>query len=112
MNIDWIGSQNQFRQQYSKICNTEVQLFHEWRSFHFNENTETLDLYVTFIRQVATLLGFGKPQVLEVSKNTVPTRLYWILFPIEDLRQVVEMSKRILPKKIDRQLEGHPQCHL
>ena len=38
-------------------------------------------------------------------KNTLPTKLYWILFPIEDLRQVVETAKRILTKeKLDRQL--------
>ena len=40
-------------------------------------------------------------------KNTLPTKLYWILFPIEDLRQAVEIAKRILTKeKIDRQLAG------
>ena len=75
--------------------------------FHFAENTETLDSYVTCIRQVATLLGYGKPQVLEVFKNTFPRRLYWVLFPIEDLRQEVQTAKRILTKeKIDRQLAG------
>ena len=59
------------------------------------------------IRQVTTLLGYGEPQILEVFKNTLPTRLYWVLFPIEDLRQVVETAKRILTKqKIDRQLTG------
>ena len=73
--LDWNGLQNQFSQQYSKIGNTREQLFHASRSFHFDENTETLDTYVTNIRQVATLLGFGKPQVLEVFKNTLPTRL-------------------------------------
>ena len=52
INVDWIGLQNQFRQQYSKIGNTREQLFHTWRSFHFNKNTETLDSYVTGIRQV------------------------------------------------------------
>ena len=32
-------------------------------------------------------------------------KLYWILFPIEDLRQMVERAKRILTKeKLDRQL--------
>ena len=37
----------------------------------------------------------------------LPTRLYWVLFPIEDLRQAVETAKRILTKeKIDRQLAG------
>ena len=38
-------------------------------------------------------------------KNTLPSRLYWVLFLIEDLRQAVETAKRILTKeKIDRQL--------
>ena len=56
---------------------------------------------------MATLLGYGEPQILEVSKNTLPNRLYWILFPMEDLRQAVETVKRILTKeKIDRQLSG------
>ena len=60
---------------------------------------------MTCIRQVATLLGYGEAQILEVFKNTVPTKLYWIwiLFPIDDLRQAVETAKRILTKeKIDR----------
>ena len=40
-------------------------------------------------------------------KNTIPTKLYWILLPIEDLRQAVEIAKRILTKeKLDRQLTG------
>ena len=57
--------------------------------------------------QVATLLCYGKPQVLHVFKNTLPTRLYWVLFPIEDLRQAVETVMRILTiDKIDRQLVG------
>ena len=55
--LDWNGLQNQFRQQYSKIGNTREQLFHEWRPFHFNENTETLGAYVMCIRHVAALLG-------------------------------------------------------
>ena len=59
------------------------------------------------IRQVATLLGYGEPQILEVFKNTLPTKLYWILFPIEDLRQAVDTAKRILTKeKLDKQLTG------
>ena len=78
-----------------------------WRSFHFNENTETLDAYVLHIRQVAALLDYGKPQVLEVFINTLPRRLYWDLFPIENLRQAVETVKGIIMKeKIDKQLVG------
>ena len=58
INADWDGLQIMFRQQYSKIGNTREQLFHVWRSFHFDENAETIDTYVNRIRQVATLLGF------------------------------------------------------
>ena len=78
-----------------------------WRSFHYDENVETPDTSVTRVRQVARLLGYGEPQVLEVFKNTMPNRLYWILFPIYNLREAVEMAKRFLTKeKIDRQLTG------
>ena len=53
------------------------------------------------------LLGYQEPQLLEVLKNTLPTKLYWVLFTIMDLRQTVETAKRILTKeKIDRQLAG------
>ena len=63
---------------------------------------------MTLTRQVATLLGYGEPQILEVFKNTLPTKLYWVLFPIEYLRQAIETSIRILSKeKIDRQIVGH-----
>ena len=103
----WAQLQNLFRQRYSKLGNTCEQLFHAWRSFTFDENTETIDTYVIRIRQVATLLGYGELQILEVFKNTLPTKLYWVLFPIEDLRQAVETVKRILNKeKLDRQLTG------
>ena len=91
--MTWPELQNLFRQRYSKLGNTREQLFHAWRSFNFDENTETIDSYVMQIRQVATPLGYGEPQVLEVFKNTLPTKLYWILFPIEDLRQAVETAK-------------------
>ena len=67
-----------------------------------DKNVETLDSYVKYIRQIATLLGYGEPQILEVFKNTLPAKLYWVLFPIEDLRQVVETAERILTRKNSR----------
>ena len=103
----WPQLQNLISQRYSKLGSTCEQLFHAWISFNFNENTETIDSYVIQIRQEATLLGYGEPQILEVFKNTLPTKLYWILFPIEDLRQAVDTAKRILTKeKLDKQLTG------
>ena len=103
----WAQLQNLFRQRYSKLGNTRKHLFHALRSFTFDESNETIDSYVIRIRQVANLLGYGEPQILEVFKNTLLMKLYWILFPIEDLRQAVDMAKRILTKeKLDKQLTG------
>ena len=113
INVDWHDLQNLFRQQYSKIGNTREQLFHAWRSFSFDENTESIDAYVTCIRQVDVLLGYGEPQSLEVFKNTLPMKLYWIIFPIEDLRQAVETAKRILTQeKIHNCLDNPHPLHL
>ena len=82
-------------------------MFYAWRSFHYDENVETPDAYVIRIKQVARLLGYEDPQVLEVFKNMVPNRLYWVLFPIDNLRDAVETAKRFLTKeKIDRQMTG------
>ena len=40
-------------------------------------------------------------------QNTLPRRLYWVLFPTEDLRVAVDAAKGLLMKeKIDRQLSG------
>ena len=40
-------------------------------------------------------------------KNTVPNRLYWVLFSIDNLHEAVETAKRFLTKeKIDRQMTG------
>ena len=107
INADWTELQNSFRLQYSKIGSTREQLFHVWRSIHFDENIETIDTCVHSIRLVTTLLGYKEPQILEVFKNTLPTRLHCVLFPLDDLQLVVQMVKRILIKeKIDRQLVG------
>ena len=99
INVNWQGLQNLFRQQYSKTGDTREQLFHAWKSFSFDKNTETIDAYVTLIRQVAALLGYEKPKILEVFENTLPVKLHWILFLTEYLRQAVETAKRILTKE-------------
>ena len=113
INADLRDLQHMVRQQYSKIGNTREQLFHAWQSFHFDENTETVDAYVHHIRQVANLFGYQDPQVLGVFKNTLPSKLYWVLFPIEDLRLAVDTGKRMLTKeKIDKQLAGQTSSTL
>ena len=51
------------------------------------------------------LLGYGEPLILEVFKKTVPTKLCWVLFPIEDIKQAVD-SKENKNKRKDRQVAG------
>ena len=99
--MTWPELQNLFRHQYSKIGNAREQLFHAWKLFHYDENMETPDAYIIRIKQVARLLGYEDPQVLEVFKNTVLNRLYWVLFPINNLCEAVE-SKKISNKRKDR----------
>ena len=68
---------------------------------------ETPDAYVIRIKQVARFLGYEDSQVLEVFKSTVPNRLYWVLFSIDNLCDALETAKRFLIKeKIDRQMTG------
>ena len=103
MEVDLTALQEHFRQQYSKYGNTWKQLFHVWRSFHYDENAETIDSYVSRIKQVAELLNDGEPQILELLKNTLPSKLYWILFSINKLRDAVDATKKGANKGEDRQ---------
>ena len=72
-------------------------------------NLANYSLYeLVFGRKLKTLLNLEtSPDVkeLEVFKITLPSKLYWVLFPIEDLRAVVDTAKRMLTmEKIDKQL--------
>ena len=91
--------QDCFCQQYSKFGNTREQYFHAWRSFHFHEATDTIDEYIHKVKQVAALLNYGDPKILELFKNTLMSRLYYMLFQIDDLRMAVETAKRLLTKE-------------
>ena len=109
----WPQLQNLFRQRYSKLGNTHEELFHAWRSFNFdeNENTETIDSYIIQIRQVATLLGYGEPQILEVFKNTLPTKLYWILFSNRRPKTSGRNSKKNTDQRKIRQTIDRSKFH-
>ena len=97
--LTWEGLQDRFRQQYSRFGSTREQYFHAWRSFQFDEATDTIDGYIHKVKQVATLLDYSEPQILELFKNTLPSRLYCMLYQVNDLRGVVEMAKRLLIKE-------------
>ena len=83
--------QNKFRWQYSKIGNTPEQLFHAWRTFKFDKNTDSIDSYVLRMIQVAVMLNYGEMQILENFKNTLPYRLYLNLINVNNLRDAIDL---------------------
>ena len=100
--LTWAGLQDRFRQQYSKFGNTREQYFHVWRSFQFDKAADTMDGYIQKVKQVAALLDHGEPQILELFKNTLPSRLYYMLYQIDDLRVAVETKRLLTKEQIDK----------
>ena len=96
---DWPALQNKFRWQYSKLGNTAEQLFHAWRTFKFDENTDTIDSYVLGMSQVAAMLSYGEMQILENFKNTLLYQLYAMLINVNNLRDAIDLAKRVLTKE-------------
>ena len=96
---DLLAPQNAFRWQCFKLGNTPEQYFHQCRSFYFDENVDSKDSYVTKVSQCVAMLNYGEPQILKLMKNTLASRLYPILFPIDDLRDAVTTAKRVMIKE-------------
>ena len=65
-------------------------------SFHFNVNIETTDNYATHIRQIATLLGYGEPQVFKTVYKQTAIKTILGFLSIEDLRQA---AREFSPKE-------------
>ena len=70
--------------------------------FNMIQATDTIDGYIHKVRQVAALLDYGESQILELFKNTLPSRLYYLLYQIDNLNAAIETPKRILTKRKDR----------
>ena len=57
--------------------------------------------------QVAAMLNYREIQILENFKNTLPYQLYSSLINVNNLRDAIDLAKRVLTKeKLDRQLTG------
>ena len=57
--------------------------------------------------QVAAILNYWELQILENFKNTLPYQLYLTLINVKNLRDAIDLAKRVLTKeKLDRQLTG------
>ena len=53
------------------------------------------------------MLNYGEMQILENFKNTLLYRLYLTLINVNNLRDAIDLAKRVLTKeKLDRQLSG------
>ena len=78
--------------------------------FQFDEATNTIDGYIQKVKQVAALLDYGEPQILELFKNTLPSRLYYMLYQIDNLRVVVETSQKATDKRANGQKGRTVHC--
>ena len=57
--------------------------------------------------QIAAMLNYGEMQILENFKNTLSYQLYLTLINVNNLRNALDLGKRVLTKeKLDRQLTG------
>ena len=65
----------------------------------FHEATNTIDGYIHKVKQVVALLDYVEPQILELFINTLPSRLYCMVYHMNDLIVAVEMAKRLLIKE-------------
>ena len=53
------------------------------------------------------VLNYGEMQILENFKNTLLYRLYSTLINVNNLREAIDLAKRVLTKEtLDRQLTG------
>ena len=103
--MDWSKLQKCFQRQFPKWDQTQEELFQRWRPFDFDEATDTIDYYVLRLKQCGQMLKYNEAQVLELFKNTFPTRYCYVLFGIQNLREAVESAKRVLTKeKLDDKL--------
>ena len=69
--------------------------------------SSSFDSYVLRISQVTAMLNYGEMQILENFKNTLPYRLCSTLINVNNLRDAIDLAKRLLTKeKLDRQFTG------
>ena len=52
------------------------------------------------LKQHAHMVGYNEGQILELFKNNLSTRYYYLLSIIQTLREAVEGAKRVMPKEI------------
>ena len=62
-----------------------------------------IDEYENRRKQVAILLNYDEPQILELFKNSLPSRLYWVLFSINNFDRCSRCSQKSAGKREDRQ---------
>ena len=108
---DWPTHQSSFRQQYSKLGNISRAILPPMEKFNFNETVNGIDSYVTRVSQWAAILNYGKPQLLELMKNTLPSRFYPILFPVDNLRDMITTEKRVMIEKKKKTKDRPIICH-
>ena len=85
-----------FLQTILKVGANTKELFQRWRSFQFDETT---DSHVLRLKQCVQVLRCNEGQVLELTKNALSTRYYYLLIDILNHREAVESDKHVMSKE-------------
>ena len=96
---DWLNLQKLFCWQFSKLGHTQEELLCRWRSFCFDETADIIDSYVLRLKQCAQMLGYNEGQVLELFKNILPNKYYYLFFGIQNPREAVKSAKWVMTKE-------------
>ena len=55
--------------------------------------------------KIKTVLGYNDGQILDLFKKTLPTRYYYLLFSIQNLKEAIESAKHVMTQeKMDKQV--------
>ena len=60
--------------------------------FQFDEATDTIDSCVITLKQCAHILGYNKGHILDLFRNTLPTRYYHLFFGSQQIGEAVESA--------------------
>ena len=98
---------SRFNQQYEKPTQYPNKCFMPGGHLNLTKIQDTLGTYVLRRSQVAAMLNYGEMHLLKNFKNTFPYQLYLTLINVNNLRDAIDLAKRVLAKeKLDRQLTG------
>ena len=89
---------------------TPKQLFHAWRTFKFNENTDTVDSFCSKNESGSSNAKLWRNADIREFQDTLLHQLYSTIINVNNLRDAINLAKEYWPRKswTDNWLDNHP----